>query len=168
MTDLYEFLDTHGVTYDRHDHPPVYTVEESKQLVPEIPGGKTKNLFLRDKKGTRHILLTVEQDKRVDLKRVSDVAESSKLSFGSAERLKQHLGIEPGSVSLLALFNDPDGQVEVFIDEELWQEEALLCHPLQNTSTLSIPREDMERFFEATGHSFRLVTVPVSENPTDH
>ena len=77
MTDLYEFLDTHGVGYDRHDHPPVYTVEESKQLVPEIPGGKTKNLFLRDKKGTRHILLTVEQDKRVDLKRVSEVAESS-------------------------------------------------------------------------------------------
>ena len=90
MNDLYEFLDTHGVTYDRHDHPPVYTVAESKQLVPEISGGKTKNLFLRDKKGMRHILLTIEQDKRVDLKRVSELVESSKLSFGSAERLKQH------------------------------------------------------------------------------
>jgi Ala-tRNA(Pro) deacylase len=162
LNDLYEFLDTHGVTYDRHDHPPVYTVAESKQLVPEISGGKTKNLFLRDKKGMRHILLTIEQDKRVDLKRVSELVESSKLSFGSAERLKQHLGIEPGAVSLLALFNDSDRQVEVFIDEDLWQEETLLCHPLQNTSTLSIPRKDMERFFEATGHSFRTVTIPVS------
>jgi len=98
----------------------------------------------------------------VDLKRVSEVAESSKLSFGSADRLKKHLGIEPGSVSLLALYNDPDGQVEVLIDKDLWQEEALLCHPLQNTSTLRVPRQDMERFFQATGHNFQLVTVPVS------
>ena len=67
MTDIYEILDRHGISYERTDHPPVFTVEEADRLVPPLPGAKTKNLFLRDNKGKRHFLVVVSGDKQVDL-----------------------------------------------------------------------------------------------------
>ena len=159
MSNIYEFLDTNNVEYERHDHEAVFTVEESKQLSPELKGASTKNLFLRDKKGSRHFLVTVLEDKQVDLRALSGKLDSSRLSFASPERLKIHLGIEPGSVSLLALANDHDNKVEAFIDKDIWQAEAILCHPLVNTSTLVIPREDMGQFLEITGHRLKLIEI---------
>ena len=161
MTDIYEFLDANNVSYERHDHQAVFTVEESKILSPELNGASTKNLFLRDKKGLRHFLVTVLEDKKVDLKALSYVLDSSRLSFASPERLKKHLGIDPGSVSLLALVKDSENNVEVFIDKEIWEDEAILCHPLVNTSTLVVPHKDMKSFLEKTGHGVRLIEVPV-------
>jgi len=161
MTDIYEFLDANNVSYERYDHPAVFTVEESKILSPELNGASTKNLFLRDKKGIRHFLVTVLEDKKVDLKALSSALDSSRLSFASPERLKKHLGIDPGSVSLLALVKDSENNVEVFIDQEIWEDEAILCHPLVNTSTLVVPRKDMKLFLEKTGHGVRLIQVPV-------
>ena len=157
---LFEFLKQKGIDFLRRDHPPVYTVEESKKLDLGLRGGATKNLFLRDKKGKRHFLFSVEQGKQVDLKRVPLLIDSTNLSFGSPERLSKHLGILPGAVSLLALINDPEGNVEVLIDEDLWGEDEILCHPLINTSTLALSRENLENFIHQTGHQFRLVQVP--------
>ena len=163
MTDIYEFLDANNVSYERHDHQAVFTVEESKILSPELNGASTKNLFLRDKKGIRHFLVTVLEDKKIDLKALSYVLDSSRLSFASPERLKKHLGIDPGSVSLLALVKDSENNVEVFIDKEIWEDEAILCHPLVNTSTLVVPHKDMKSFLEKTGHGVRLIEVPVGD-----
>ncbi|SUZ75376.1 uncharacterized protein METZ01_LOCUS28230, partial [marine metagenome] len=95
----------------------------------------------------------------VDLKALSGKLDCSRLSFASPERLKTHLGIEPGSVSLLALANDHENKVEAFVDQDIWQAEAILCHPLVNTSTLVIPREDMGQFLEKTGHGVKLIEV---------
>ncbi|MDP6744150.1 MAG: prolyl-tRNA synthetase associated domain-containing protein [SAR324 cluster bacterium] len=159
VEDIYEFLEANQVEYERHDHEAVFTVEESKKLSPELEGASTKNLFLRDKKGSRHFLVTVPEDKQVDLKALSGKLDCSRLSFASPERLKTHLGIEPGSVSLLALANDNENKVEAFIDQDIWQAEAILCHPLVNTSTLVIPREDMGQFLEKTGHGVKLIEV---------
>ncbi|MBS1254708.1 MAG: Prolyl-tRNA editing protein ProX [Deltaproteobacteria bacterium] len=161
LADIYEFLESHNVPYERHDHPAVFTVSEAKRLSPEMEGASTKNLFLRDKKGTRHFLVSVPQDKQVDLKELSSSLGASRLSFASPERLKTYLGIEPGSVSILALLNDTDKEVEVFIDNELWDAETILCHPLVNTSTLAVPRDGIKHFLEKTGHSVQLVEVPV-------
>jgi Ala-tRNA(Pro) deacylase len=159
VKDIYEFLEANQVEYERHDHEAVFTVEESKKLSPELEGASTKNLFLRDKKGSRHFLVTVPEDKQVDLKALSGKLDCSRLSFASPERLKTHLGIEPGSVSLLALANDHEKKVEAFVDQDIWQAEAILCHPLVNTSTLVIPREDMRQFLEKTGHGVKLIEV---------
>ena len=159
MKDIYEFLEAHQVEYERHDHEAVFTVEESKKLSLELEGVSTKNLFLRDKKGSRHFLVTVPEDKQVDLKALSGKLNCSRLSFASPERLKTHLGIEPGSVSLLALANDHENKVEAFVDKDIWLAEAILCHPLVNTSTLVIPREDMGQFLEKTGHRVKLIEI---------
>ncbi len=162
MVDIYEFLDSINVSYERFDHTAVYTVSEAKRLSPKMEGASTKNLFLRDKKGIRHFLVVVPQDKKVDLKELSSILEASRLSFASPDRLKKYLGIDPGSVSLLALLNNSDKTVEVFVDNEIWQAEIILCHPLVNTSTLAVPRNGIKQFLENTGHTLRLVEVPVN------
>jgi Ala-tRNA(Pro) deacylase len=160
MSDFYQFLEEHRIAYERHDHPPVYTVEEARRLVPPLPAVKTKNLFLRDKKGQRHFLVVVPADKRVDIKALPRVVGSDRLSFGSAERLKKYLGVEPGAVTLFAIFNDPLYKVELIVDESLWEAEAFQFHPLVNTSTLVISRENLRRFIAKTGHEVRLLDIP--------
>ena len=163
MSEFYQFLADNRIEYERHDHPPVYTVEEASRLVPPLPAAKTKNLFLRDKKGQRHFLLVVPADKRIDIKTLPRVVGSNRLSFGSANRLKKYLDVEPGSVTLFAIFNDPDHKVELVIDESLWQANAFQFHPLINTSTLVITRDNLKRFIAKVGHEIQLVDVPSQE-----
>ena len=158
--DLAAFLAGHGIEAARYEHPPVMTVEESLRLVPKFPGAKTKNLFLRDKKGRRHFLVTVPHDKAVDIDAVAELIGVNGLGFGSAERLSKYLGIKPGSVSLLALVNDEAQAVEFVIDKALWEAEAVHAHPLVNTATMVIPHGDLVRFLAATGHEPRVVDVP--------
>jgi len=161
--DIYQFLADHGIEYERHDHPAVYTCEEALRLVPPLPAARTKNLFLRDRKGQRHFLVTVGYEKAVDLKALASVLGVSKLGFASAERLQRYLGLDPGSVSILGVVNDVDREVEVVVDKDLWKAQAFQCHPLVNTSTLVISREGIQRFLETTGHPVRVLDVPGRE-----
>lgn len=160
MPDISTFLDQHGIDYENFEHPAVFTCEEAERLTPDMPGAHTKNLLLRDRKGNRHILVVVGYDKSVDLKELSTVLQESKLSFASPERLMEHLGVEPGSVTLLGLINDPDHQVEVILDTAIWNADALQCHPLINTATLVIEHKGIEKFLEATGHVHQVIDVP--------
>lgn len=166
--DLDSFLAKHGVEAERIEHPPVMTVEESERLVPPLPGAKTKNLFLRDRKGARHFLVTVPHDVAVDLDALGVEIGAGRLGFGSPERLSNHLGIKPGAVSLLALVNDTSHAVEVVIDRHLWEADAVHAHPLVNSATLVIPHAELERFLAATGHQARVIEVPgrLSSTPT--
>jgi Ala-tRNA(Pro) deacylase len=160
VTEFFEFLGRNGIDYRRCDHPAVYTVEEAARLVPPLPGAKTKNLFLRDKPGRRHVLVCVPAAKQVELRTLSDVIGCGRLSFGSADRLMARLGVEPGAVTLLAVFNDPGRTVELCVDEELWAHAAFQFHPLVNTSTLVISREAVTRFLELIGCPLRVIAVP--------
>src|SRR5437763_15397453 len=123
-TELAAFLARYGILAERFEHPPVMTVEESERLVPRLAGPKTKNLCLRDKKGGRQFLVTVPHDLAVDLHALGTAIGAGRIGFASPERLRQHLGIAPGSVSLLALVNDTARAVELFIDCRLWNADA--------------------------------------------
>ena len=158
--DIYNFLDSHSIPYERVDHPAVFTCEQAEQLVPPMPGTDTKNLLVRDKKGHRHFLVVVGYEKTVDLKALSPLLDVNGLSFASPERLMKYLGIEPGSVSLLAIINDIECAVDVIVDEKVWQADILKCHPLVNTSTLAIRRTDIEKILSVTGHRWRVLSVP--------
>jgi Ala-tRNA(Pro) deacylase len=158
---LYELLAAHGIDFRRVDHPPVYTCEQAHRLVPGLPGAETKNLFVCDGKGRRHFLVGVRPEARVDLKELGARLAVSGLRFASAQRLARCLGLEPGAVTLLAVISDPDTAVEVVIDEDLWREGAIQCHPLVNTSTLVLEKEALARFFTATGHEPLVMPVPV-------
>lgn len=160
MTDLAAFLAQHAIEAKRFEHPAVMTVEESERLVPELPGAKTKNLFLRDRKGVRHFLVTVTHDLAVDLDALGLRLGAGRLGFGSHERLMTHLGITPGAVSLLALVNDPAHRVEFVLDRRLWDADAVHAHPLVNEATMVIPHLQLEHFLAATGHTPRIMDVP--------
>jgi len=158
MLDIYKFLEDNKIAYQRFDHSAVFTCEEADLLDIEIPGVSTKNLFLRDKNGKRHFLVTVDKDKQVDFGKLKEILEVSKLSFGSPERLQKYLGLTPGSVTLLGVINDSDGVVEVIIDEEIWGQ-TLQCHPLINTASLVIEHEEIKRFLDAARHSPRIISI---------
>jgi len=164
--DLDAFLAQHGIGAPRHEHAAVMTVEESERLVPKLPGAKTKNLFLRDKKGARHFLVTVRHDLAVDLNVLRTALNAGRLGFASPERLQKHLGITPGSVSLLALINDQSGAVEFIIDRALWEADAVQAHPLVNTATMVLVHGDLERFVAATGHTPQVIDIPVAQRAT--
>lgn len=158
--DICQFLADHGIPFERHDHPAVFTCEESEALNLKLPGADTKNLFLRDDKGERYFLVTIRHSKSADLKELRKLLDARKLSFGSPEKLKEYLGVDPGSVTLLGIVNDSDHKVEVWIDEDVWKEDAIQCHPLVNTATLVVPRSGMEKFFAATGHQLHVSSIP--------
>lgn len=160
---LFAFLDQHGIAYERHNHPAVFTVEEANRLVPPLPGAKTKNLFLRDRKGDRHLLVVVPHEKSVDLKAFAALLGIKKLALASPDRLRQHLDLEPGAVSILGIVNDRHRAVEVVVDRAVWSQEAWQCHPLVNTSTVLISRSDIERLLEITGHAARVEDVPARQ-----
>ncbi len=157
---LLSFLEAQGIRYRRVTHPAVFTVAEAERHVPPLPGAKTKNLFLRDKPGKRHLLLTVPARKAVDLAALSRTLGLQRLGLASAERLESLLGITPGAVTPLAVVNDPEGRVEVLLDEELWGAEGIQVHPLVNTATLVLGREAFVRFLQALGRPLRRIPVP--------
>ena len=159
------FLAQHGIDAERHEHPPVMTVEESERWVPVLPGAKTKNLFLRNKKGDRHLLVSVPHDVAVDLAALGEAIGAGRLGFASADRLMKYLGITPGSVSLLALVNDASHAVEFVIDRRLWDAAAVHAHPLVNDATMVLPHRALEQFLAATGHAARIIDVPNAAPP---
>ncbi len=155
---LLEYLRELGIETHTRQHPPAYTVEDAKELRGLIPGGHTKNLFLKDKKGKLWLVVALE-DAKVDLKRLPARIGSARLSFGKAELLEEVLGVKPGSVTPFALMNDREGRVSVVLDARMMEHEVLNFHPLVNTATTTISREDFLKFLRATGHEPLIVDV---------
>lgn len=158
--DLFAKFDELGITTETVEHPPVFTVAESRRERGELPGGHTKNLFLKDKKG-QIFLVTARESARIDLKRLHGaIGASGRLSFGSADLLMETLGVTPGSVTCLAVISDAGGRVRLVLDEGLMAEETIYGHPLTNTATTAIAREDLLRFLRAVGHDPLIVALP--------
>jgi Ala-tRNA(Pro) deacylase len=140
-------------------HAPVFTVEESRALLSRVPGVHSKNLFLRDKRGTL-FLIVASEDAAIELKSLHRIlGASGRFSFGSAELLRETLGVEPGSVTPFAAINDKAGRVNVVLDAAMMAHEVLNFHPLSNTGTTTISRDGLVKFLEATGHQPRIEPV---------
>ena len=136
-----------------------FTVAESRHLHEQIPGGHSKNLFLKDKRGALKLVVAL-QDAVIELKSLHPrLGATGRFSFGSPELLRETLGIAPGSVTPFAAINDQDGRVKVVLDQAMLAHETMNFHPLVNTMTTSIAREDLLRFLEATGHPPRIALV---------
>jgi Ala-tRNA(Pro) deacylase len=132
-------------------HPPVFTVEQAQAHTRHLPGGHCKNLFLKDKKD-RLWLVTCLDEQQVDLNGLSRLLGAARFSFGRAELLREVLGVEPGSVTPLAIVNDADRQVTHVLDTKLLAHELVNCHPLENDATTTLRSADLLRFVRATGH----------------
>ncbi len=153
---LFVALDALGIKYSTVEHPPLFTVEQSRNLRGQIRGGHTKNLFLRDKKYAIYLVVTLE-DAEIDLKGMHRrLGATGRFSFGSADLMREVLGVEPGSVTPFGAINDTDGRVTVVLDAAMMEFETLNFHPLANTMTTSIKRDDLVKFLESTGHMPRI------------
>jgi Ala-tRNA(Pro) deacylase len=154
-----EALAALGISHELHAHPPVFTVDEALAHWHGIDATHCKNLFLRNKKGTRHYLVVAEHSREVDLKRVADLVGDDRLSFGSPERLARCLGLTPGSVSPFGLLNDAARDVRVVVDAGLRASARVGFHPNVNTATLVLATTDFERFLQSTGHVVQFVQL---------
>ena len=154
---VYEVLERLGISCVRHQHTPVFTVEQAEQHWKNITGAHCKNLFLRNKKGNRHYLVIIEASKQADLKTLSKQLREDRLSFASSERLNRFLGLEAGSVSPFGLINDRQKQVQVIVDSDLKEAKQVNFHPNVNTATVGISFCDFEKFLVWTGHSLRYL-----------
>lgn len=143
---VYDALDKMNIKYEVVEHEPVYTMEDMDRLGLPEKGTLCKNLFLRDSKGKRHFLVTLDEKKSVDLKALGRTLGAGNLSFASEDRLEKYLGIKQGSVTPFGLMNDADHAVEFFIDKDLSRAKKLGVHPLENTATLFISFKDLDKF----------------------
>jgi Ala-tRNA(Pro) deacylase len=156
---LFTALDALGIKHSTVKHPPVFTVEQAAALRGEVTGGHTKNLFLRDKKNALY-LVVAEEDAAIDLKGLHRVlGASGRFSFGSADLLLEVWGVTPGSVTPFGAINDTEPRVTVVLDAAMMEHETLSYHPLVNTMTTSIARDDLVKFLESTGHMPRIERV---------
>ncbi|MEA2976624.1 MAG: Ala-tRNA(Pro) deacylase [Alphaproteobacteria bacterium] len=163
--ELFAFLDRLGIAHRTVTHPPLFTVEQSQALRGQIPGAHTKNLFLKDKKDALFLVVALE-NARIELKSLHRLlGATGRFSFGSADLLREVLGVEPGAVTPFGAINDTTARVTVVLDTGLMQHEVINCHPLVNTRTTSIAREDLAKFLEATGHLPRITSVTDAQTP---
>jgi Ala-tRNA(Pro) deacylase len=157
--DLFAYLDTLGIAHTTVTHPAAFTVEDARALRGTVPGGHTKNLFLRDKKGVPYLVVAGEET-AIELRALHCLlGATGRFSFGSAELMGELLGVTPGSVTPFAVINDVAHRVTVVLDAAMMADAVLNFHPLVNTATTTISREGLVRFLEATGHPPRIEPV---------
>ena len=155
-SDLFAYLDDLGIDHKTVDHPATFTVEEGRHLKASMPGGHTKNLFMKDKDGII-VLISAWADSQLKLNQLHKKIGTRRLSFASADLMVECLGVEPGSVTAFALMNDTSHRVKFIADAALMGFDTVNFHPLVNTATTAISREGFHRFVEATGHSLTVV-----------
>jgi Ala-tRNA(Pro) deacylase len=149
-----------GIEYQHFTHPAVYSTADIGLLPEKLPGVATKNLFVRDEKRTRYILVCVRSDTRVDLKALGRSLGAKGLTFASPEDMLRLLGLTPGSVCLFGLMHDAERCVEGYIDASISPHDMMQNHPLVNTATLVLQASDMERFCEVVSHPLTRIEIP--------
>ena len=147
---LMAFLDAQGIGHATLDHPAVFRVGEGDAIKAALPGGHTKNLFLKDARGQLWLISALGQT-QIDLKRLHPVIGSGRLSFGSPELMLETLGVTPGSVTALGLINDTAHRVRFVLDAALAACDPVNFHPLTNTATTTLSQAGFRRFLAAVG-----------------
>ena len=155
---LLETLQSLDIAYELFHHAPIFTVEEGKHLKPDIPGTHCRNLFLRDKKKAMFLVVAANET-AIDLKKLEKILECGRLSFGSADRLWENLGIRQGSVNPFCAINDTGHNVEIILDAAMMDAEIVNYHPMDNAQTMGLSPSDLLKFFAHTGHKPRILDL---------
>ncbi len=150
-----EYLTRRGILFTVHEHPPVQTCDELARY--GLPGLACKNLFLRDQKKKRYLLVVLPADQQTDLKRLAEQVGDKKLSFVNPETMKEKLGVEPGAVSPFGLLNNADGDVELWMAREVMEAAVVHFHPNRNTASLVLTRQEFRHFLEAAGTAHQML-----------
>ncbi len=152
MENVFEFLKKLGISYEVHNHQAVFTVEEARAHRVNADFAESKNLFLRNKKGDKHFLVTLSGEKQLDINKLGEILEENRLSFASPDRLKRYLDLTPGSVSPFGLINDVNKEVVFVVDNDLFTYEKQGLHPNNNTQTVVISSNDFKKYLDSIGN----------------
>lgn len=156
--DLFQMLADLGIATRTAEHAATFTVAESQSIDATLPGAHTKNLFVKDPNGNL-LLIVANTETKIDLKAVAKRLGIGRLSFGRPELLMTVLGVSPGSVTAFAIANDIEKRVTIAVDASLLSHDSLNCHPLENTATTNIARDELLRFIRATGHEPQIISL---------
>ena len=146
--DLYKYLNKLDIKYELFEHEPHSTVKQSKRNRKNMKGFHLKNLFLRDKR-KQNFLIVIQEDREVDLKGLPEKIGSSRVSFGSTDRLFEKLGVLPGSVTPLSIINNQEKDVHLFLDDRMKSQNKIFCHPLINDRTIALSYLGLKKFFDS-------------------
>ena len=149
--DLFARLDGLSIAHRTTDHAPIFTVEEGRDIKASMPGGHTKNLFLKDKNGV-FFLICALGDTQIPVNKLHRTFECKRLSFGKPEPLLELLGVIPGSVTFFAIMNDTQNQVKLVLDKALFDHDIVNFHPMENTATTAVKSEALITFAKAVDH----------------
>lgn len=165
---VYDLLDSLGIVYQRIDHEPADNMEACQAIDRALNCTICKNLFLCNRQQTSFYLLLMPDTKNFKTKEISSQINSARLSFASGEKMVELLDIHPGAVSIMGLMNDPEGKVQLLVDEDVLKGEYLGCHPCVNTSSLKLRTEDVfGKFLQAVHHDYRTVHLEGDRNPME-
>lgn len=158
--DLFARLDALGIAHRTVDHPPIFTVDEGEHLKRDLAGGHSKNLFVKDKKGTLFLIVALG-DTQIDLKALGPaIGARGRLSFGKPELMEEVLGVTPGSVTPFALINDSAHRIcRVILGQELMIFDPVWFHPLENDASTAVSPEGLLRFISDTGHDVETLAL---------
>jgi Uncharacterized conserved protein len=154
-----DYLSEMNINCNVVEHPAVYTMEEMDNLHIDPHNQVVKNLFVRDDKKKRYFLLTVQKDKRVDLKELRAKLGSRPLSFASESALQEILGLDKGAVTPFGVLNDTNCRVEVVLDSEIRHFHRVGIHPNDNTATVWIAPKDLETVIKKHGNMFFYLDI---------
>jgi Ala-tRNA(Pro) deacylase len=157
--ELYMLFEKLDISFEYHEHPPLATIEDAKIHWKDYESGRCKNIFFRNHKGNRHYLVILEHLQQLDIRDLEKKLKQGKLTFASDRRLKEYLGVEPGSVSPFGLINDKEKHVHIFIDETLNKYDRLAFHPNINTASLVVSKDDFLKFLEYCGNSYEFIRL---------
>ena len=161
-TELYALFDANGIAYTHNTHPPLHTVEESKESRGDLPGAHVKNMFLKDKKD-RLWLVTCLEHRKIRIRDLEKQVGATKASFGKPDLLWEALGIRPGAVSPFGLINDKGHRVQPILDQQMLEVDPINAHPLHNEATTTVSAAGFRRFFEITGHEPLIIDFDALE-----
>ncbi len=154
---LYDIFKDIGIEdYTVKYHEPILTIEQADEFGLAMEGLNLKNLFLREKKTGRFFMIIIDDHRQTDLKYFKEVAGWRQVSFAKEEELMDVLGLEPGSVTPLALFHDVEKCVIVVLGQEISEAsdlEKVSFHPCRNDETLTMTKKDFLKFLSHMGNT---------------
>ncbi len=156
---VFDRLNSLGIEFTVHHHPALPTIDDALPYWDKIDATHCKNLFFRNHKGNQHYLVIFHYLHQLNIRDLEQRLKQGKLSFASEKRMEKYLGIKPGSVTPLGLINDEEHHVIVFIDKNLEKAEKLSFHPMDNTATLILSKNDFVRFLQVQNQRFSFLEL---------
>ena len=156
---VYQALQNMGISYEVVDHPPALTTEEADRYIEGKEGVRTKTLFLSNKKNTAYYLLIMDDAKRMDIKKLSELLDEKRVSFASADRLMEKMQLPPGVVSLFGLLNNPEKDIKIYLDKDMLSEKIVTFHANDNSKTVFITMDAMYQFITNMGYEYKIIDL---------